>query len=298
MGACHADGLRVADDTGVHTDAVTPTPFACPAEVARREGAVVTDARVPEASGLAARGTDQGWWVHNDSGDSARLMGLGAHGEVAQEITLEGISARDFEDMARVSTDGTTDTLRVGDMGDNGRVNDTFVVHTVAVEVGAADVTATPATTTYAYGDGQPHDAEALMWDPLGASLWVITKELGAQATVFTGPGQGEGVVPLDAVGVLDFSDAGLGGGLALVTAADISADGLWIGVRSYTGAWIWPRDPQQSVAQALAGEPCAVRTAFELQGETLAFDPEGFTTLSEGTGETLWHYTWPPTSD
>jgi hypothetical protein len=35
-------------------------------------------------------------------------------------------------------------------------------------------------------------------------------------------------------------------------------------------------------------GEPCEVAAAFELQGEAIAFAPEGLVTLGEGVGRPL----------
>jgi hypothetical protein len=53
---------------------------------------------------------------------------------------------------------------------------------------------------------------------------------------------------------------------------------------------YLWAREPGQTVADALAGEPCEAPTAFEGQGEAVAIDPDGsgYTTVSEGEHPTI----------
>jgi hypothetical protein len=61
-----------------------------------------------------------------------------------------------------------------------------------------------------------------------------------------------------------------------VVTGGDMSADGSVVAVRTYEVVYLWPRDAGQTVADALAGEPCEAPVAFEPQGEAVALDPGG----------------------
>ena len=61
----------------------------------------VASAAVDELSGISAsRRTDGVWWVHNDSGDSARVFAVGTDGRDLGEFDLAGTAAVDWEDIA------------------------------------------------------------------------------------------------------------------------------------------------------------------------------------------------------
>ena len=76
---------------------------------------------IKEASGIAAsRRVDNVWWVHNDSGDTARVFAIGTTGQTLGEYSLTGASAIDWEDIAAAPgpTAGVS-YLYVGDIGGN-----------------------------------------------------------------------------------------------------------------------------------------------------------------------------------
>ena len=61
----------------------------------------VENSAINEASGLAAGINNPNMlWTHNDSGDSARLFLLDEYGRFQAQFKLEGISNRDWEDIA------------------------------------------------------------------------------------------------------------------------------------------------------------------------------------------------------
>ena len=47
--------------------------------------------------------------------------------------------------------------------------------------------------------------------------------------------------------------------------------------MRTYATVWVWPRHPDQTVAEALQGEPCEPISATEAQGEAQSAAPDGF---------------------
>ena len=80
-----------------------------------------TDTRLNEISGMAPSQVHPGvMWVHNDSGDEARLYALRLSDcAVVGELTLRDVSARDFEGLASGVDAQGRPVLWVGDIGDN-----------------------------------------------------------------------------------------------------------------------------------------------------------------------------------
>jgi hypothetical protein len=70
-----------------------------------------------------------------------------------------------------------------------------------------------------------------------------------------------------------------------MVTGGDVSVDGSLVALRTYFGVQVWDRGDGQTVADALAGEPCEATAPLEVQGEALAFTPDGrgYVTIAEG---------------
>jgi len=87
----------------------------------RRVGTVQTEL-IHEASGIAASRKNPGvLWVHNDSGDSARLYAVNLEGKLVAVCRIKGARARDWEDIAVGPGPGPRqDYLYIGDIGDNG----------------------------------------------------------------------------------------------------------------------------------------------------------------------------------
>lgn len=81
-----------------------------------------------------------------------------------------------------------------------------------------------------------------------------------------------------------------------LVTGGDVSPDGSLVALRTYGQVLVWDRAPGQSVADALAGRACQAPAPAELQGEALAFTPDGrgYATLSEGVNPALNRFHLP----
>jgi hypothetical protein len=138
------------------------------------------------------------------------------------------------------------------------------------------------------YPDG-PHDAEALLADPQSGELHIIEKAPGGgDARVYRAPGNlaAGSTTTMALVATLSLSS----GLTELVTGADLSADGRQIAVRTYGGVRLWSRAPGATVADALASSACSGPLPFEIQGEAIAFDPDGrgYVTVAEGAGASL----------
>ena len=91
----------------------------------------VDDSAATELSGLVASRTQAGvLWTHNDSGDSARVIGIRLDGRSLGSFPVTGAQAQDWEDIA--TGPGRTAGrayLYAGDIGDNLEQRSTIVIY-------------------------------------------------------------------------------------------------------------------------------------------------------------------------
>jgi hypothetical protein len=243
----------------------------------------VAEADLTEVSGVAAsRRNDGVLWMHDDSGGDPEVFAVGLDGAPRGSYLLEGAEATDWEDMA-----SGPDDLYLGDIGDNTSQRDGVTVYRVAEPTltGAGDAGEQAMggveALTLTYADGA-RDAETLLADPVSGDLFVVSKQWdGAPAGVYRIPADppAGATVAMERVG-----DAAVPDG-ELATGGDVSADGSLVAIRTYQSVLLWDRAPDQTVAEALAGEPCKGAATAELQGESVAFLPSGeaYVTVSEG---------------
>ncbi len=121
-------------------------------------------------------------WVHNDSGDVARLYALSLKTcDVVGELTLRNVNARDFEGIARGVDQRGRAVLWVGDIGDNLDSWESVAVYRVPEPqtLGVRSVRATKFRFTY---EDRPHNAETIVADPNSSQLWIVTKQLASGA--------------------------------------------------------------------------------------------------------------------
>ena len=82
---------------------------------------LVTNHKIDEASGIASSRVNSNIiWVHNDSGDLAKIYAIGLDGSYLGVLRLEGVIARDWEDMCiGPGPKDNSDYIYIGDIGDN-----------------------------------------------------------------------------------------------------------------------------------------------------------------------------------
>lgn len=270
----------------------------CPRVGAPRLVGVVDDPRLREASGLMASRRHSGLlWVHNDSNHPEFLFGLKGAAHLSLAYTLAGARCVDWEDLAlaRETADGPW-WLWVADTGTNRSPRRRVALYRVE-EPGSTDAQGRlTGVTMYpvVYPDGGVHDSEALMYDPVDRKLVLVTKTTTGVSEVY---GARLPLTPnrdnrLDWVAAIATPHTGERGS-ERITGGDISADGRFVLLRTYTRALLWPRPPGASMKQALSREPCNVPLVREQQGEAIAFDAEGrgYFTLSEGARQPLWYF-------
>lgn len=274
-----ARGQSMALPHGAHS----ACPHSGPGEVV---GALASD-ELDEVSGLVASRRHPGlFWVHNDSGDSARVFAIDLGGELRAEVALEGAGARDYEDIAVLPSRTGADTLVVADTGDNLQRRERVQLYVFAEpELGtAADgrYRLRPRRIEVRYEDG-PRDVETLLADPITGDLFLVEK--------------GPLLARREPVGVYRIAASDAAGPSALarlvakvplgpVTAGDILPDGSGLALRNYTHALFWPRLQNEPLERAFAGAGCALALPDRgEQGEAFAFTGDGrsFLTVAEG---------------
>lgn len=141
------------------------------------------DDRINESSGLA-RSTYKRrvLWTHNDKGGAARLFAVGGRGNTRAVVTLAGVEATDWEDIAT----GPRHTLWVGDIGDNKAVRDRISVYRLREPGELQDMDRSATRFDFSYPGG-PRNAEGLMVNPRTGRVLVVTKS-GDGGAIFRAP--------------------------------------------------------------------------------------------------------------
>jgi hypothetical protein len=252
------------------------------ASVQEVEGAVVAvrleDQRILESSGLALSRRHQAvLWTHNDSGGDPALYAVGADGGTLATLTLAGVEARDWEAMAAGRDDRGRPALFVGDIGDNNGVWPEVAVYRVAEPAELRDATVPAVRYRLRYADG-PHDAEALLVDPLGDRLYVATKDV-AGGGLYRAPAR----LRTGRVNLLR----------RVARVPPVVTDGAYLpGGRAFV-----LRDYQSAHVYAAPGRRVGTfELPLQLQGESLTAAADGRTVLagSEGAASEVWRVPLP----
>ena len=265
----------------------------------------MTNPDLKEISGIDASIKNPGvYWVHNDSGDTARIFAVdGKTGATLGTYTLDGAQAHDWEDIeVGPGPDPTKSYIYVADIGDNSASRGSVTIYRIPEPTVTGTASSPTATTTVKgvdtfnlkYPDG-PHNAEAFIVDPKTGEMLIIDKTSAGNPQIYAAPGDlaSRSTTTLKDVGTLPLSS----GGGNLVTGADVSPDGTEVAVRTYDHVLLWNRDPSQDLATVLAEQkPVMGPVPDEQQGEAIAFDDDGlgYVTTSEGTNQYLHEYRAP----
>lgn len=269
----------------------------------------IASTALAETSGIAASRRVSGvWWVHNDSGDTARVFAVGTDGRDLGEFGLAGAAAVDWEDIAAgPGPSAGVSYLYLADIGDNAASRASVQVYRVPEPLVDPTVAPGPPQTldgvaklNLTYPNG-PHDAEALIVDPPTGQLFVVSKDLvGGVAQVFRAPANlgADTTTMLTQVATVSL------GAWQGVTGADVTPAGDVVALRTYLSVFLFPRAAGQSLGQAFTQSSCAgaappfgsATSASEPQGEAIGFTPDGrgYVTVSEGIHPTLHQFRAP----
>jgi hypothetical protein len=242
--------------------------------------------RINEASGIAAsRQNPDVLWTHNDSGDKNRLFALNTHGKHLGTYIIDGVKARDWEDIA--IGPGPVEGrhyLYIGDIGDNGREYEYKYIYRIPEpkvdsSQASVDTTLFGAETIAVFYPRINYDAEALMVDPLTKDIYILTKG-DTSSHVFRAayPQSLKRGTRLEQVTTLR---------LGWVVGGDSSPSGDEILVKTYPAIYYWHREPEQNFGEVFKMAPATLPYVWEPQGEAVGWkaDGKGYFTISEELG-------------
>lgn len=152
------------------TQELAPAPFGNP-----QIAGFVTDSGMAELSGLAPsqRRRDRLWGV-NDSGQPSYLWALNLQGKVQGGFELRGVRNIDFEDLASFRWQNKS-YLAVADIGDNGGLRASLVIHIVREPKKLGGEHAPAWSVRFRYPDGV-FDDESLAIDVAQQRMFVVSK--------------------------------------------------------------------------------------------------------------------------
>jgi hypothetical protein len=284
---------------------VAPSAPGAPAASAARVAFRIADARIGEASGIAAGLASPAIdYVQNDSGDVNRFFALNARsGATSAVVTVRGARNVDWEDIAVAPDRSGTPSAWLADIGDNAAARSEVQVYRVPeprLDAAARDraITSGPADVwRLRYPDG-PTDAEGLAVAPDGTAF-LVTKAPGI-STVYRLPSRpsADRVQTLRRVGTIAFAPTGTANPFGLAgqltaTSAAIANDGSVFIVRTYSDAYVW-RLAGTGLATALRRQPFRIPLPAQQQGEGVGVRGQTLLLDSEGTHSPVYEVPVP----
>jgi hypothetical protein len=237
-----------------------------------------------ELSGVAVSGVfDDVFYAHNDSGDSSRLFAFDRTGADLGTLEVAGAANDDWEDIASGPCDAGR-CLYIGDIGDNDVNRPLYTVYRVpeptAIVPGVQ--TLSSERIDFVYEDG-PHDAEVLLVHPETGAVTLVTKVDEGPSSIYELP------LPLVAgtmvtavkVGEVEPID-----GSSKFTGGAVHPEGTGVLLRTRSDLFYYEMVAEQTVARALAGDPCPSLVAAEARGEAVTWLPGGAGILTVGEGQ------------
>lgn len=243
----------------------------------------ITDSQLTEISGLTpSRLTKGAWWVHNDSGDQARIFAINSRGQLLARFTVTEAKNVDWEDMASGPGPEGKPALYLADTGNNSASRSELTLYRVA-EPSLATATSksvligeTVAAEAFPfrYPDGK-HDAEAIFLDPQSGRPYIVTKKMTPPCAIYRFP------MPLQPGKTVTLEKVTTGKAiqaisqLVLVTGAATSPDGKRVVIRTYFTALELARTGGK-FETLFNAEPQTLKIPLEKQGEAISYTADG----------------------
>lgn len=271
-----------------------------PAQAAEASTVVtLRDPRLTEVSGIARGVRSPGvFYVHNDSGDSARFFAVDAHtGRVRAEYRVPGATNVDWEDIAAAPDRAGVPSVWLGDIGDNDAKRSEVRLYRVdeprvgTDRYGVRTQTGRPDVWRLRYPRG-PVDAESLAVDRNGQA-YIITKSPSGHSVCYRVPSHPDAahvqaVRKIGEIRIHARANSIVPADLQqMATGAALSPDGTILALRTYTDAFLW-HVAGHDVAGALRTAPVRIALPLQRQGEGIGFDGSHLVIDSEGRGSTV----------
>ncbi len=243
--------------------------------------AILKDKKIDEASGMAPSHIKSNcFWIHNDSGDEARIFLVNTKGETLQTVYIDE-KVRDCEDIASGIGYYKGNYIYLGDIGDNRGERSGIDIYIF----NEAELNRLPSIAlaknykkrTLLYEDGA-RDAECMMLDPIDSCLYVVTKR-EEHVRIYRASLQDvflRETILLQNVAELPYT---------FITAGAISNDGKEVIIKNYASIYYWKRRGKEPLYRCMQQPPQLIPYKREYQGEAVAFaaDNSGFYTTTEG---------------
>ena len=225
--------------------------------------------RINESSGLAVSRRDSDlFWTHNDSGDLARIFCFDTRGKHVGTCKLKGAKSVDWEDMCSFDLNGQPKLL-VADVGDNGSKRKSCNLYLIDEPKNPKDDIKKFQTIKLKYASG-PCDCESIGVDTVNEKLLLVEKRRWISCRVFEADFSEKarrGTVIAKRIGRLE---------LPLVTAMDVSPDGLRAVVLTLGQAFEYTRGVEESWTTAFSRKPRTLNMPARKQGEAICYGANG----------------------
>lgn len=220
-----------------------------------------------EISGIADSRTNPGYiWGEEDSGNPSQLYLIGHNGILLKRVYLQGISNRDWEDMALFNGD-----IYIAETGDNAQVYNSYKFYKFPEPSAGTDTVTNIETINFTYPDGA-HDAEAFLIDA-EKNIYIITKRDNPSKIYRLSYPYNNNSNTVTLVGSLPYT--------GVVSAASSETE---IIIKTYSNLFYYKRRQNESMEQSLQRSNTSLPYVIEPQGEAISFaiDGSGFYTISE----------------
>ena len=246
------------------------------------------DKQLDEVSGVAVVRSKPGLlWMHNDSGDTARLFAVNRSGKIALTVNLQGANAFDWEDC-----DAQGKWIYAGDIGDNLSIRQNVQIYRFhEPKKWSGELTLGRNSwqqTTLKFPDGA-HNCESLAVAPDGRILLVTKEESGISGFyIWDKSWKDKRSATLSKMASFKFDGPGPYGKLA--TGADFSPDGRKLIVTTYTDLYEFRLGRSFDFA-SLELRPVKQELPAQKQCEAVCYSLDGKTIYSTGEGKraALW---------
>jgi hypothetical protein len=254
---------------------------------------------IRESSGLVASHTPGIYWTHNDSGDGPYIYAVDEQGQGRGVFRVLEAKARDWEDIAAgPGPDPRRRYLYIGDIGDNNHRRAEVVVYRIpepTIEASAAAssrrkplLTEPSEAIKLRYPDGA-HDAEALLLHPVTGDLYLVTKAVFANPSVYKAGAPIISGEPINLIKQAELKVPGLLGGI--ITGGGIAPNGRRVALCDYMQGYELVLPAASNKFDDIWRQPMkAIDLGRRSQGEAVTYrlDGRALMALSEGKGSPL----------
>lgn len=243
----------------------------------------IQDKRLNEISGIVRSINNPGYfWVHNDSGDKARIFLISTEGKTVATLNINKAKNRDWEDITIGKDKKGKPYIFIGEIGDNNsrykykaiyRLPEPKIKSLKKEQILYAD---NVEVVYYQYEDGS-RDAESIMFDPTDRNIYILSKrEDSINVYKISAFQKSNDTITVPRIISLPITK---------VTAADISSDGKNILIKNYDNVYYWYREKTETdLSKILEKRGTPLPYVRELQGEAISWNLDGsaYITVSE----------------